>query len=148
MPRGIKKTEEINLQIVELLNTHSLRKISKDLNVPYSTVQYIAAKYKANHTIKDERENNVGDILHKTEGRKKKCSHRDQKIIRFITKNAHNRRLTAQEIKNQLKLPISCSTIRHILNKNGYQCRKPVKKPKLLPRHIQSRLNFCNKYKD
>jgi len=143
MPKGINTEEELKLEIIEKLRSCSLRQIAKDLDIPFSTVQRIACKYKSNHSIQDGRSANIGKIIEATIGRKKVNSRRNRRIIRYVKGTASRGRLTCRQIKANLRLDIGCSAIRKILNKQGYFNKKPVKKPLLLPRHLRARLEFC-----
>ena len=73
---------------------------------------------------------------------------RNLRIYKFIKQSHETRRMTSSQIKNNFNLKISPSGIRKAMNKLGLFSKKPVKKTKLTPFHIQARMTFCKKYQN
>lgn len=142
--KGISLSEQRKLKIISLKESgKSIRKIADLVKIPSSTVAYILNKYESVGTIQDRRSKNKGNLTKTIKKRKTKNSRRNAAIVKFVK---HNRKSSSNEIRAKLKLQVSTSAIRRILNKNGYNARKPAYKPNLTRSQVQSRLNFCSKY--
>ncbi|KAI4888813.1 hypothetical protein NFI96_005447 [Prochilodus magdalenae] len=135
-----KKTKELS----EASRSKNVRKhgqsqgyksISKDLNVPVSTVRI--KTFKAHGTVAN---------LPRC-GRKRKTDERFQrKIVRTVDKEP---RLTSKQVQAALQsegTTVSTRTIRRRLNEKGLFGRIPRKTPLLTQRHKKARLEFAKTY--
>lgn len=113
------------------------KSISKDLNVPVSTVRSVINKCKAHGTVAN---------LPRC-GRKRKIDERFQrKIVRMVDKEP---RLTSKQVQAVLQsegTTVSTRTIRRRLNEKGLYGRIPRKTPLLTQRHKKARLEFAKTY--
>ncbi|CAJ0962494.1 unnamed protein product [Ranitomeya imitator] len=113
------------------------KSISKDLNVPVSTVRSVINKFKEHGTVAN---------LPRC-GRKRKIDKRFQrKIVRMLDKES---RLTSKQVQAALQskgTTVSTHTIHQRLNEKGLYGRRPRKTPLLTPRHKKARLEFAKTY--
>ncbi len=68
------------------------------------------------------------------------------RILDYVTSSAEHRQLAYREISEHLNLNLSVTTIRKILNDNGYHRRVAVAKPFLTDNAMAKRLAFAQKY--
>ncbi len=114
------------------------KSISRDLNVPVSTVRNIIKRFTAHGTVA----NLPG------RGRKSKINEKlQQRIVRMVDKE---HRLTFKQIQADLQTQgttVSAHTIRRHLNEKGRYGRRPRWTPLLTQRHKKARLEFnlCDK---
>ncbi|CAJ0961218.1 unnamed protein product [Ranitomeya imitator] len=137
-----KKTKELSEDLRnQIVRKHEqsqgYKSISKDLNVPVSTVRSVIKKCKAHGTVAN---------LPRC-GRKRKIDKRFQrKIVRMLDKEP---RLTSKQDQAALQsegTAVSTRTIRRRLNEKGLYGRRPRKTPLLTPRHKKARLEFAKTY--
>jgi len=62
---------------------------------------------------------------------------------RFVTSCALNRRMTWQQIVNQMRLEVSARTVQRALAREGYHKRVAMRKPPLTERHRAARIRFA-----
>lgn len=137
-----KKTKELSEDLKNKIvkkhgQSQGYKSISKDLNVPVSTVHSVIKKFKAHGTVAN---------LPRC-GRKRKIDERFQrKIVRMVDKEP---RLTSKQVQAALQsegTTVSTRTIRRRLNENGLYGRIPRKTPLLTQRHKKARLEFAKTY--
>lgn len=137
-----KKTKELSEDLrSKIVKKHGqsqgYKSISKDLNVPVSTVRSVIKKFKAHGTVAN---------LPRC-GRKRKIDERFQrKIVRMVDKEP---RLTSKQVQAVLQsegTTVSTRTIRRRLNEKGLYGRIPRKTPLLTQRHKKARLEFAKTY--
>lgn len=137
-----KKTKELSEDLrSKIVRKHGqsqgYKSISKDLNVPVSTVRSVINKFKAHGTVAN---------LPRC-GRKRKIDERFQrKIVRMVDKEP---RLTSKQVQAVLQsegTTVSTRTIRRRLNEKGLYGRIPRKTPLLTQRHKKARLEFAKTY--
>ena len=113
------------------------KSISRDLDVPVSTVRNVIKKFIAHGTVA----NLPG------RGRKRKIDERLQRrIVRMVDKEP---RSTSKQIHADLQTPgttVSAHTIRRHLNEMGCYGRRPRRTPLLTQRHKKARLEFAKTY--
>lgn len=71
---------------------------------------------------------------------RKTTAEEDGDIRRTATQNPF---ITATQIREQLNLEVSDSTVRQRLRDSGLNARKPASKPALDPAHAEARLEYC-----
>jgi transposase len=129
-----KITKELKSRILsELDGGKSIRSIAKDVKLSKTTVGKISTKF-----------NKRG--LKQALGRPKLLS---KKMLTYIPKKFNEgvfqNAVECQDfLKKNFDIKISSPTIRRYLKENKLKCYKKQPKPLLLPRHIKTRLNFCN----
>ncbi|CAJ0941342.1 unnamed protein product [Ranitomeya imitator] len=137
-----KKTKELSEDLRnQIVRKHEqsqgYKSVSKDLNVPVSTVRSVIKKCKAHGTVAN---------LPRC-GRKRKMDKTFQrKIVRMLDKEP---RLTSKQVQAALQsegTTVSTRTIRRHLNEKGLYGRRPRKTPLLTPRHKKARLEFAKTY--
>ncbi|KAL2101691.1 hypothetical protein ACEWY4_003452 [Coilia grayii] len=137
-----RKTKELSEDLrSKIVRKHGqsqgYKSISKDLNVPVSTVRSVINKFKAHGTVAN---------LPRC-GRKRKINERFQrKIVRMVEKEP---RLTSKQLQAVLQsegTTVSTRTIRRRLNEKGLYGRIPRKTPLLTQRHKKARLEFAKTY--
>ena len=115
------------------------RTISKQLDVPVTTVAHIIQKFKVHGTVA----NLPG------RGRKRKIDDKlKRRIIRMVTKEP---RTTSKEIRGELQgqgTSVSDRTIRHCLSQSGLNGRRPRRTPLLKANHKKARLEFAKMHID
>lgn len=132
-----------SLELAELIlsfrkEKQGIRKISKTLKMPYSTVRSILQK-----AIKS------GSIARKMgTGKKEKLTKiAKTKILEIVNKNpCIPSKEILFELKKTMKLDVVAKTIRNFLKKNGYNNRISCKKPLLSHNNVSKRLMFANEY--
>ena len=133
-----KKTKEMSEDLrSKIVRKHGqsqgYKSISKDLNVPVSTLHSVIKKFKAHGTVAN---------LPRC-GRKRKIDERFQrKIVRMVDKEP---RLTSKQVHAVLQsegTTVSTRTIRRRLNEKGLYGRIPRKTPLLTQGHI-SQAGVC-----
>lgn len=129
MPRGTYLTEEERGKILAFRECNvGIREIARRLGRSHHVI--------INFLRNPERYGN-----NKTGGPKKKLSERTQ---RRIVQTASNSLKSLKQIKAELSLDVSCSTIYRTLKSSPYIQRQKLKQaPRLLPRHKQARLEFA-----
>ena len=137
-----KKTKELSEDLKnKIVKKHEqcqgYKSISKDLEVPVSTVRRVIKKFKEHGTVAN---------LPRS-GRKRKIDDRFQrKIVQMVGKNP---RLTSKQVQAALQsegTTLSTRTIRRRLNEKGLYGRRPRKTPFLTQRHKKARLEFAKTY--
>lgn len=131
-------SEDLRTKIVEKhRQSQGYKSISRDLNVPVSTVRNVIKKLKAHGTVA----NLPG------RGRKRKIDERLQRrTVRIMDKEP---RSTSKQIEADLQTQgttVSARTIRRHLNEKGRYGRRPRKTPLLTQRHKKARLEFAKTY--
>lgn len=141
MGRKADISNEKKSAISALLRTgnHSIREISRLQGVsPYVVVQ-ISKKIKENSSVTSTKRASCG--------RKKKTTPRaDRKVVSIA---AANRRAPLRELHKMVHdagVDISDRTLRRRLKDANFQCRRPVKKPRLTARMKKARLAFATEY--
>lgn len=116
----------------------SYSEIGEKLNLSKNGVHYILKRHKE-----------TGDFLNR-EGRggEKRTSERDEKYIALLSKK--NRKLTAPDITAEVNKrrndPISVTTVKRILQKNGLHGRVAARKPLLRPANRKKRLLWAKEH--
>ena len=127
------------LVIKHFLNGDSEREIAKKVLIPRDSVHYIIAKYKSTKCI--------GNLMGR--GRRRKTSaHTDLTLQRKVKTN--RRKSTASvkaELKNELKVIISETTVRHRLHEVGLYRRVALKKPYVNKINRRKRLEYAKNYR-
>lgn len=111
--------------------------IAKALHVHKDTVGSIVRKFKVEGTV----------ATLPGRGRKRKVSAAATRVLRRQV--ARNPRLTAKDLQQDLAAAgteVSVSTVRRILNAEGFHARSPRRTPLLTQRHKKSRLQFALNY--
>ena len=129
-------SQEIRKKIIDLhVKGKGYKTISKQLDVPVTTVAHIIQKVKVHGTVA----NLPG------RGRKRKIDDKlKRRIIRMVTKEP---RTTSKEIRGELQgqgTPVSDRTIRHCLSQSGLNGRRPRR----TPNHKKVRLEFAKMHID
>jgi transposase len=110
-------------------------KISKKLDIPKSSVQYIVNKYIKTGSI----------FTSPRKGRPKLCNSRTERVILKTVKA--NRRVTASEIKDDLQLyhniTVNAQTVRNVIKSSGLNGRIARKKPYISPKNKAVRLKYA-----
>lgn len=134
------KSKETSRQIRERVikfNAEGLscRQISKRLDIPTSTVNYIVKKFEVTGAVV-----NLGG-----RGRKRKTSHRTDRLMKKLA--LQNRKIPARKIAAEVKAATDTDvceqTVRNRLNETGLHGRVPRKKPLISKRNKVKRLNFA-----
>ncbi|KAL0166161.1 hypothetical protein M9458_038005, partial [Cirrhinus mrigala] len=136
------KCKELSVDLRETIvekhgQSQGYKSISKDLNVPVSTVRNIIKRFTAHGTVA----NLPG------RGRKSKINEKlQQRIVRMVDKEP---RLTSKQIQADLQTQgttVSARTVCHHLNEKGRYGRRPRRTPLLTQRHKKARLEFAKTY--
>ncbi len=137
-----KKCKELSVDLREKIvekhgQSQGYKSISRDLNVPVSTVRNIIKRFTAHATVA----NLPG------RGRKSKINEKLQRsIVRMVDKEP---RLTTKQIQADLQTQgttVSARTIHRHLNEKGRYGRRPRRTPLLTQRHKKARLEFAKTY--
>lgn len=140
MPRTKELSEDLRLRIVDLHKAgKGYKSISKSLAVHQSTVRQIVYKW---------RKFSTAATLPRS-GRPVKMTARAQR--RLLNEVKKNPRVSAKDLQKSLayaNIPVSESTIRKTLNKNGFHGRIPQRKPLLSKKNIAARLQFAQEHLD
>lgn len=132
---------EVSLQIRKLIVEDrkiglSLRKIAEKYKISKTGVEKICNKFTESHTI--------GNLPGR--GRKRATTTREDALIVRQTKVKSN--VSSTEIKDQLNLNVSTSTIRRRLHETGLTSRVSIKKPMITLKNKKKRLEFAKKHID
>lgn len=116
----------------------SIRKISKELEKPYTTIRDFIVKYKCTNSL----ERKIGS------GRPKLLSSKQkQNLVNLKEKNNLLSSTKLKEIlKKEANLNLSASTIRNYLKELGYYAGKLVSKPLLTEKHKNKRFEICKEW--
>ncbi len=137
-----KKCKELSVDLREKIvekhgQSQGYKSISRDLNVPVSTVRNIIKRFTAHATVA----NLPG------RGRKSKINEKlQQRIVRMVDKEP---RLTSKQIQADLQTQgttVSARTIRRHLSEKGHYGRRPRRTPLLTQSHKKARLEFAKTY--
>ena len=133
---AITPKEEKAIRIATLIDVgFSLKKISRKLKIPYSTVKKVAAKYHRTGSVARRRGS----------GRPKKMDEEDRELI--ITKIRESPKTSAPELANYLLEEkgknVSSETIRSTLHTEELISAVAAVKPLLTPTHMARRLAFA-----
>lgn len=133
-------SEEIRKKIIDKHGKgKGYKTISKQLDVPVTTVANIIKKFKVHGTVA----NLPGH------GRKRKIDPRvNRRIVRMVEKEP---RITAKEIQAELQgegTSVSDRTIRRFLSESGLHGRRPRRTPLLKEKHKKARLEFAKMHID
>ncbi|XP_076223034.1 uncharacterized protein LOC143174459 [Nomia melanderi] len=131
-------TSEKRAYICGLLKSGNLlqRQIAKNANVSHQTVMRIAKCMKQNVPQFSNKRSSC-------RGERKTTPKTDRKIIKPALKNRHaTTRVLVQRPKND-GVDISERTFRRRFYEANIRCRRPVKRPKLTPKMIKSRLEWA-----
>ena len=113
------------------------KNISRDLEVPLSTVHNIIKKFITHGTVA----NLPG------RGRKGKINERMQhRIVRMVDKRPQSTSTQVQAVLQTLGVEVSARTIRRHLNEKKRYGRRPRRTPLLTKRHKKARLEFVKMY--
>ena len=117
----------------------SLNHISKILQLPKSTVQYIIARWKKYGTTKN---------CSRT-GRPRKVQPREMRCLkRTLRKNRWTSlRSITSEFNTTIQKKLSCKTVRRRIADLGFKSYVPAKKPLISERNRRKRLLFYNSYR-
>lgn len=137
------KTKELSIDIRQkIIDKHKegkgYRIISRELNLPLSTVGNVIRKFK-----------NPGEAVANLPrcGRPRKLNEKKSRwVSRKVQKNPF---LTRGEIQTDLReagINVSKDTISRVLNRAGFVSRSPRKVPLLKLKHVRSRLNYVKTY--
>lgn len=111
----------------------SQRKIANDLKIPRPSIQMIINKYRKYNTIENMPKS----------GRRK--SYTDRELRTLIRLSKANPFFTARQLRAIWK-PLSISSVKLLLRKNGLFGRISCKKPMLNKKQIQKRLDWAKSY--
>ena len=140
MPRTKGLSEDLRLRIVDLHKAgKGYKSISKSLAVHQSMVRQIAYEY---------RKFSTAATLPRS-GCPVKMTARAQ--CRLLNEVKKNHRVSAKDLQKSLayaNIPVSESTIRKTLNKNGFHGRIPQRKPLLSKNNIAARYQFAQEHLD
>ncbi len=134
-----KKCKELPVDLREKIvekhgQSQGYKSISRDLNVPVSTVCNIIKRFTAHGTVA-----NLPGC-----GRKSKINEKLQRrIVRMVDKEP---RLTSKQIRADLQTQgttVSARTIRRHLNEKGRYGKRPRRTPLLTQRHKKSKTGVC-----
>ena len=117
---------------IKALKRHTsltVKDIAAKLDLPYSTVWDIT-----NEPMTPQRQRGRPPIVDTP----LRC-----RIVNYVTASAEGRRADYTEVKAALGLPISISTIRRILDKEGFRRRMALSKPFLTSGHLNDRMIFA-----
>ena len=133
-------SQEIRKKIIDKhVKGKGYKTISKQLDVPVTTVAHIIQKFKIHETVA----NLPG------RGCRRKIDDKSQRqIIRMVTKEP---RKTSKEIKDELQAQgtsVSDRTIRRCLSQSGLNGRRPRRTPLLKTDHKKARLEFAKLHLD
>ena len=133
-------SQDIRKKIIDKhLKGAGYKTISKQLEVPVTTVAHIIQKFKTHGTVA----NLPG------RGRKRKIDDRlKRQIVRIVSKEP---RTTSKEIKGELQgqgTSVSDRTIRRCLSQSGLHGRRPRRTPLLKKNHKKARLEFAKMHVD
>ncbi len=106
------------------------KSISRDLNVPVSTVRNIIKRFTVANLPGHGRKSKINEKL-------------QQRIVQMVDKEP---RLTSKQIQADLQTQgttVSARTIRRHLNEKGCYGRRPRRTPLLTQRHKKARLEFA-----
>ncbi|CAK9820113.1 Transposable element Tcb1 transposase [Anthophora quadrimaculata] len=116
----------------------SQREISKLMDIPRSTIQYILKKFKEDKiTVNKPRQ-----------GRPKLLTNREEsRILRAVKQDSS---ISTPEIQEKVLIPlgksVSCDTIRRVLYRANLNSRSSRKRPLITVKNSKKRLEFANKY--
>ena len=137
MGKSMETTECKRKAVIELHKAKkSIRDISKQLQVPRSTVHDIVTKFKEFSTVKNLPRTGRPTILTPQDKRR---------IVRLALKNP---RITTKDLCKELEdsnVCVSHSTVRRCLNKNSLKGRRPRKTPLHQSRHLKARLDYAKR---
>uniref|UniRef100_A0A3P8W165 Uncharacterized protein n=1 Tax=Cynoglossus semilaevis TaxID=244447 RepID=A0A3P8W165_CYNSE len=133
-------SQDIRKKIIDKhLKGKGYKTISKQLEVPVTTVPHIIQKFKTHGTVA----NLPG------RGRKRKIDDKlKRRIVRIVSKEP---RTTSKEIKGELQgqgTSVSDRTIRRCLSQSGLHGRRPRRTPLLKKNHKKARLEFAKMHVD
>ncbi|KAG2469162.1 TCB1 transposase, partial [Polypterus senegalus] len=138
-----KRRKEVSQEIrKKIIDKHvkgkGYKTISKQLDVPVTTVAHIIQKFKIHGTVA----NLPG------RGRRRRIDKSKRRIIRMVTKEP---RKTSKEIQGELQAQgtsVSDRTIRRCLSQSGLHGRRPRRTPLLKTNHKKARLEFAKLHVD
>lgn len=120
---------------------YSYSAIARKLDIGRDSVRRIAQKMKAKENIFVSRRENCG--------RKPKTSNRvERKIVRIALENRHAPIKVITNTINERGVKISQRTVRRRLKEAKLMCRRPAKKPRLIPRMRQQRLLWGRQHQE
>lgn len=135
MPKEKEVSDYLRNRIIELhVEGKSYRKISAEINVPFSTVGSIIRKFKQHGTT----------INRPRSGAPRKINDRSRRLLLKKVKNKPM--ITRKELRNDLEAAgtsVSNRTISRELHNNNLKCFQPRKTPLLNKKHVKSRLEFA-----
>lgn len=131
-------SEDLRTKIVEKYQqSQGYKSISRDLDVPLSTVRNIIKKFATHGTVA----NLPG------RGRKRKVDERLQRrIVRMVDKQPQTSSKEIQAVLQAQGASVSARTIRRHLNEMKRYGRRPRRTPLLTQRHKKARLQFAKMY--
>ena len=131
-------SEDLRTKIVEKYQqSQGYKSISRDLDVPLSTVRNIIKKFAIHGTVA----NLPG------RGRKRKIDERLQRrIVRMVDKQPQTSSKEIQAVLQAQGASVSARTIRRHLNEMKRYGRRPRRTPLLTQRHKKARLQFAKMY--
>ena len=140
MEKAKEYSQDLRKSIIQLHKSGtSLGAISRQLEVPRSSVQTILRKYRDLGTTK---------TLPRS-GRKSKLTPTDERAL--VRKVRFNPKTTKKHLCQELEASgttVSLSTVQRVLHRNGLRGCRARKKPLLQKRHIKARLKYARKHKD
>ena len=137
MPRGLELSADIKGQILGMARSgKSSRQIGSELHIPYRTVAFVIKRFKAAGSTENIQRPGRPSIL--TE-RAKNHLGRISKLNRFAP---------LRQITNELPVNASTTTFRNALKERGTKLYMAAKKPKITPKNIQERKDWCGNVAD
>lgn len=135
MGKSKELSTDLKKRIVDLKKSgKSLGAISKQLQVPRSTVQTIVCKYKVHGIV----------VSLPRSGRKRKLSPAaERKLVRMVKSQP---RTTKKQVCDELEAAgtkVSVSTVKRVLHRHGLRGCRARRKPLLQKQHLKAQLKFA-----
>ena len=132
MPRGVELSSDVKGQIIGMSNSNkSARQISRELNIPHSTISYAIERFR-----KTGSNNNLP-----RSGRPSLLTERNMNMLgRTIKKN---RFTPLKEVINQLPITVNVRTARNALKERDINLYTAAKKPNITATNIKKRKDWC-----
>lgn len=112
----------------------SYGEISKKFGIPRSTVSSLIKKYKSTGVLVDNPKSGRRPILSATD---------ERNVVRKIKKDPRTTKKAIMADLESIGKPVSRSTLKRVLNRNGFYARRPRKTPLHKKRHLEARLKFA-----
>jgi transposase len=132
MPQRQEHSAEKKGQIIGMADAgYSMRQIGDKLNIPFTTVGRVIKRFKETGSTKNLTR----------PGRPSLLTERDTNHLARISKL--HRFMPLREITDNVPVNVSTETVRLALKKRGRKLYMAAKKPKITPKNVQQRKNWC-----